>query len=169
MPERPLLILPSPGEPVARQRRHGGGGSFHRPNPGHQAERMLPQFERLQQTSEERRARLRLEARALVLEEVLVPETVGTVDEFIRAVEAVPEMEWLAEVEAEEIPPDDDFFALTDDGEERPVKDAEASLTGLEEGSQSLLISRVANAYLCQADSDNANLFHGCPLSICAV
>ena len=39
-------------------------------------------------------------------------ETVGTVDDFIRAVERVPGMEWLAEVEDEEIPPDDDFFCL---------------------------------------------------------
>ena len=49
-------------------------------------------------------------------------ETVGTVDNFIRAVEQVPGMEWLAEVEEEEIPPDDDFFALSQDGEARPGK-----------------------------------------------
>ncbi len=107
---------------MARQRRHGGGGSFHRPTPGRQAERLSPQFEHLQQTLEERRARLRMEARDLVPEEVVVLETVGTVDEFIRAVEAVPGMEWLAEVEVEEIPPDDDFFAVTADGEARPDK-----------------------------------------------
>ena len=105
---------------MARQKKYGGGGSFHRPNPGRQAERLSPQFEHLQQTLEERRARLRMEARDLVPEEVVVLETVGTVDEFIRAVEAVPGMEWLAEVEVEEIPPDDDFFALTGDGEARP-------------------------------------------------
>ena len=64
-----------------------------------------------------------MEARDLVPEEVVVLETVGTVDDFIRAVEAVPGMEWLAEVEAEEIPPDDDFFALAGDGEARPDRD----------------------------------------------
>ena len=64
-----------------------------------------------------------MEARDLVPEEVVVLETVGTVDEFIRAVEAVPGMEWLAEVESEGIPPDDDFFALADDGETRRDKD----------------------------------------------
>ena len=63
-----------------------------------------------------------MEARALVPEEVVVLETVGTVGEFIRAVEKVPGMEWLAEVEAEGIPPDDDFFALDKKGEERPGK-----------------------------------------------
>ena len=52
----------------------------------------------------------------------MVLETVETVDKFIRAVEAVPGMEWLAEVETEDIPPDDDFFALSGDGEARPDK-----------------------------------------------
>ena len=122
MPERPLLILPSPGEPVARRKRHSGGGKFHRPTPERQSERLSPQFERLQQTLEERRARLQMETRDLVPEEVVVLETVGTVDKFIRAVEAVPGMEWLAEIETEEIPPDDDFFALDKGGEERQGK-----------------------------------------------
>ena len=123
MPERPLLILPSPGEPVARRRRSAGGGKLHLPSPQRQTERLAPQFERLQQTLEERRVRLQMEARDLVPEEVVVLETVGTVGEFIHAVEKVPGMEWLAEVEAEEIPPDDDFFALASDGEARPDRD----------------------------------------------
>ena len=122
MPERPLLILPSPGEPVIRRKKGGGGGQFRRPSAERQAERLSPQFERLQQTLEERRTRLQMEARDLVPEEVVVLETVGTVDEFIRAVEAVPGMEWLAEIETEEIPPDDDFFALDKGGEERQGK-----------------------------------------------
>ena len=122
MPERPLLILPSPGEPVARRKKGVGGGQFHRPSPERQAERLSPRFERLQRALEERRVRLQMEARDLVPEEVVVLETVGTVGEFVRAVEAVPGMEWLAEIETEEIPPDDDFFALAGDGEARPDK-----------------------------------------------
>ena len=122
MPERPLLILPIPGEPVARRRRFGGGGNFHRPSPERQAERLAPRFALLQQALEARRARIQAEARDLVPEEVVVLETVGTVDDFVRAVEQVPGMEWLAEVEEEEIPPDDDFFALSQDGEARPGK-----------------------------------------------
>ena len=107
---------------MARRKKPPGGGKFHRPPPERQSERLSPQFERLQQTLEERRARLQMEARDLVPEEVVVLETVGTVDEFIRAVEAVQGMEWLAEIEAEEIPPDDNFFALAKDGEARPDK-----------------------------------------------
>lgn len=122
MPERPLLILPSPGDPVARQKKRGGGGGgkFHRPSVERQAERLSPQFERLQQALE--RARLRIEARDLVPEQVVVLETVGTVDDFIRAVNTVPGLEWLAEVDADDIPPDDDFFGLTNKGEAQPDK-----------------------------------------------
>ena len=49
-------------------------------------------------------------------------ETVGTVEDFVGAVERVPGMEWLAEVEQEEMPPDDDFFALDNGGQRRPDK-----------------------------------------------
>lgn len=122
MPERPLLILPSPGEPLPRQKSGGGGGQFQSPSAERQAERLSPLFQRLQQALEERRARLQMEARDVVPEEVVVLETVGTVDKFVRAVEAIPGMEWLAEIEAEEIPPDDDFFALSSDGEARTDK-----------------------------------------------
>ena len=122
MPERPLLILPHPGEPVTRRKRTGGGGKFHRPSPERQAERLGPRFALLQEALEARRARLQAEAHDLVPEEVIVLETVGTVDDFIRAVEHVPGMEWLAEVEEEEVPPDDDFFAMSKGGERRPDK-----------------------------------------------
>ena len=124
MPERPLLILPSPGAPLARQKGRGfGGEKFQRPSVERQKERLSPQFKRLQQAFDERRVRLQTESRDLVPEEVIVLETVGAVDDFIRAVERVPGMEWLAEVEVEGIPPDDDFFATALDGETRLDKD----------------------------------------------
>ena len=103
MPERPLLILPNPGEPAERRRRGGGGGRFNLPSRERQAERLTPRFARLQQALEARRARLRVEASGLVPEEVVVLETVGTIDGFIRTVEKVQGMEWLAEVEEEVI------------------------------------------------------------------
>ena len=122
MPERPLLILPNPGEPLDRLKRRGGGGNFPRPTRERQAERLSPQFNRLQQALEQRQLRLRTEASDLVPEEVVVLETVGTVDDFIRSVSRVQGMEWLAEVESEAIPPDDDFFAVPDDGDGQPEK-----------------------------------------------
>ena len=120
MPERPLLILPNPGEPVARRKRGGGGGKFHRPSLERQAERLAPRFALLQEAMEARRARLQADAHDLVPEDVVVLESVGTVEAFVGAVERVAGMEWLAEVEQEEIPPDDDFFALDKGGQRRP-------------------------------------------------
>ncbi len=122
MPERPLLILPNPGEPLDRQKRSGGGGKRHLPSRERQAERLSPQFERLQRTLKERRARLQIDTHAIVPEEVVVLEIVGTVDGFIRTAKAMPGMEWLAEVETEEIPPDDDFFALAGKNKTRSDK-----------------------------------------------
>lgn len=128
MPERPLLILPAPAEPAERRKKRGGGGRFHRPSRERQAERLMPRFEQLQRALEARRARLQTEAQGLVPEEVVVLETVGTVEGFIRAVEKVPGMEWLGEIEEEDIPPDDDFFALDDDEVRRRDKNLRGRL-----------------------------------------
>lgn len=122
MPDRPLLVLPTPVEPVERRKRGGGSGSFQRPSRERQMERLAPRFEQLQQTLEARRTRLQTDSQGVVPEEVVVLETVGTVEDFVRAVERIPGMEWLAEVEEGDIPPDDDFFALNSGGEEQPDK-----------------------------------------------
>ena len=122
MPKRPLLILPSPGKPVKRRKKGGGGPRLNLPSRRRQTERLTPRFKRLQQALNARRTRLQVEASGIVPEEVVVLETVGSIDGFIRAVEKVPGMEWLAEVEEEDIPPDDDFFAKTDDGAARKDK-----------------------------------------------
>ena len=122
MPERPLLLLPSPGEPVPRPMGRGGGGvDFPRPTRKRQAERLSPQFLALQEAFDKQLAQLQVESSDLVPEEVVVLEIVGTVDDFIRAVERVPKMEYLAEVEAEAIPPDDDYFSVVDDSAEQPT------------------------------------------------
>ena len=99
MPERPLLILPSPGEPLPRRRRGGGGGTPHLPGRVRQAERLDPKFDALQQALEARRVRVQAASHDLVPEEVVVLETIDTVEHFIRAIEKVPGMEWLAEID----------------------------------------------------------------------
>ncbi len=68
---------------------------------------------------EARRARLQTEALGLVPEDVIVLETVGTVDNFIVGIRNVPGLEWLGEIEEEDIPPDDDFFETDRRGEPR--------------------------------------------------
>ena len=119
MPERPLLILPSPGEPERRKQKSGGGGRPHLPSRERQAERLVPRFSLLQQALDARRARLRTEAAGVTPEEVVVLETVGPVEDFIVAVRNIDGLEWLGEVEEEDIPPDDDFFIVDREGAAR--------------------------------------------------
>ena len=122
MPERPLLILPDPGEPLPRRKKSGGGGTPHLPSRQRQAERLAPRFQALQRAMEARRVRLQTESHDLVPEEAVVLETVGTVENFVRAVEQIPGMEWLAEIEKEDILPDEDFFERSTKGEPRRDK-----------------------------------------------
>ncbi|MBN1843878.1 MAG: S8 family peptidase [Deltaproteobacteria bacterium] len=55
-------------------------------------------------------------------EEVLVLESVGPVENFLVAARNIPGMEFLGEIEEEDIPPDDDFFALDSKGRPKPEK-----------------------------------------------
>lgn len=85
-------------------------------------ERLDPKFNALRQAMEARRLRLQAESHDLVPEEVVVLETIGTVENFVRAVKKVPGMEWLAEIDETDVPPDEDFFETTTNGERRPDK-----------------------------------------------
>lgn len=122
MPERPLLILPAPSEPARRPKKHGGGDGLHLPSRDRQIERLNPLFTSLQQAFDARRARIQTEAAGLTPEEVIVLETAGPVDDFIVAVRGISGLEWLGEVEEEDIPPDDDFFVSASDGTARRDK-----------------------------------------------
>jgi Subtilase family. len=83
---------------------------------------LAPQFARLDTAFAAHRAKLSATASGLVPEEVIVLETVGPVDAFFGAVKRIRGMEWLGEYELEDIPPDDDFFAVDTRGERRPDK-----------------------------------------------
>jgi len=119
---RPLLILPEPGQPGKRRNLTGGASRPHHPDRARQAERLAPQFARLEAAFAARRAKLSATASGLVPEQVIVLETVGPVDAFFGAVKRIRGMEWLGEYELEDIPPDDDFFAVGTRGEPRPEK-----------------------------------------------
>jgi hypothetical protein len=112
MPERPLLILPAPGEPQSRAKKRGGGNRPHVPDRDRQAERLGPRFAALQQAV----PRLRTAAAGLAPEQVVVLETAGPVEDFIVAVRRIEGLEWLGELEDEDIPPDDDFFVVDKGG-----------------------------------------------------
>ena len=123
MPERPLLVLPKPGQPVERAKRRGFPANLNRPTRERQGVRLTPRFAALQQAINAHRTRFQVDIQTLVPEDVVVLETVSAVDHFVQAVERIPGMEWLAEVEDVDVPPDDDFFAQSNAGEriERPL------------------------------------------------
>lgn len=120
MPDRPLIVLPSP-VPASRGRLPGGGGSPHLPSRSRQGQRLGPKFETLRTYFEQRTIELRVSAAGQIPEEVIVFETVGSVANFLYAARLVPGLDFLAEWDVEDIAPDDDFF-----NEER----ADSHLTG---------------------------------------
>lgn len=75
-----------------------------------QQERLTPMFAELERAFAQQRAELQYSAAGLVPEQVLVIETVGYVQDFIAAVRRTPGMEWLGELDEEDIPPDEFFY-----------------------------------------------------------
>ena len=106
--DRPLLIFPEPGR-AERTKRQGFGGRIHTPNVGQQAERLAPQFQRLQDAMEQKRAALQDNTLGIQPEQVLVLETVGSIENFINAVNRIPGLDWLGEFEHEPFTPEHGF------------------------------------------------------------
>ena len=109
----PLLVFPAPVV-AERARRSSGVGRPILPEAGRQGERLAPQFHRLEQALANRRMALQGSSLGIEPEQVLVVETVGPVENFIRAVQKVEGLEWLAEYELEDIPPGDGFADAKD-------------------------------------------------------
>jgi len=121
MPEKPLLILPTPTAPAERGKKQGGGSNVNKPSRARQGERLGPRFTALQNTLDARKASLQSEVTGMIPEEVLVLETAGPVKDFAITVRNAG-IEWLGEIEEEDIPPDDDFFEKNKKGEKREDK-----------------------------------------------
>jgi hypothetical protein len=69
-----------------------------------------PRLDELEAAFETKRLTMRTTAAGLVPEDVLVLETAGTVDDFFKAASKIDGLEFLAEYDEEDVPPDDDFF-----------------------------------------------------------
>ena len=99
-----LLVFPRP-IPAERARRRGGPTNIERPQPSDQARRLTPQFQRLQEALDRQSIVLQDNPLGLQPEQVLVLETVGSIENFANAVRYVPGLEWLGESELHDIPP----------------------------------------------------------------
>ncbi len=112
MPEKPLLIFPSPSE-VGRYKLSSGPPSpFTTPTKRQQVERLQPSFDSLERTLRAKRVSLQSEVSGIEPEMVLVFETRGLVQDFFKAVRKISELEWLGEMEQDFDP--NDFFYYAD-------------------------------------------------------
>lgn len=67
-------------------------------------------FNQLQAAFEARRVEIQQNTTGIDPEQVLVIETIGSVDNFANAVKRIEGLEWMGELESDEIAPDQDFY-----------------------------------------------------------
>ncbi len=109
MPERPLLLFPTP-ELASRIKRKGFPQKIHKPDMTRQGIRLPPMFHQLQQAISQKRIEVQATASGIEPEFVLVIETIGSVDDFSNAVKRVEGLEWMGEIDSDEIMPNEDFY-----------------------------------------------------------
>lgn len=119
MSDFPLLIFPKP-ETAAKAKKFGGGDKFREPDPGRQAKRLAPQFQRLQQALDRQKIALQQSSLGILPEQVLVLETIGPIGRFFNAVGKLDGFEWLGEFDIDEISPAYGFEDETDP--DKPLK-----------------------------------------------
>jgi hypothetical protein len=120
MPETPLLFFPRPARAEV-QGRPRSSPSIRFPSALRQRDRLSPQFSDLERIFASKLAHIQDNTAGLFPEQTLVLETVGKVDDFYRAVQRIPSLEWMGEFDIEGLTPDEDFY---------DEEDVEAGLPG---------------------------------------
>lgn len=92
MVERPLLVFPQPAT-IGRRKKPGGAGKVTMPPPQRQAQRLEFKVSGIDRYFSRRSVELRSGPAGAEPEDVLVLETIGTVEDFIRAVNRIPGMD----------------------------------------------------------------------------
>lgn len=109
MAERPLLIFPAP-ELASRSKLGSGRRKIHGPTHPRQGQRLSPLFTQLQRTFDNRRVEIQRTMVGIDPEQVLVIETIGSIENFANAIKKIEGLEWMGEIEADELPSDQDFY-----------------------------------------------------------
>ncbi len=110
MTEFPLLIFPKPENTDRTKQERKQNLNIHKPNTQRQIERLSPKFQELQTIFETQKAEIQHSMIGLELEQVLVMEIIGSIENFLNAVKKIEGLEWLAEIESDEIEPDEDYY-----------------------------------------------------------
>ena len=109
MPERPLLIFPTPQQ-ADRTKLKPLFGRVHKPDVTIQGQRLSPMFNQLQAAFDARRVEIQQNTAGIDPEQVLVIEIIGSVDNFANAIKRIEGLAWMGEIESDEIAPDQDFY-----------------------------------------------------------
>lgn len=105
MAERPFLFFP---EPVVGDRRRlgGGGGKLFLPSAAEQRKRLNARFKQIARSFQQ----VQTTVKGFEPEQVVVFETIGeSPHDLVKAAKNVPGLEWLAEMDLEEVDPTDGF------------------------------------------------------------
>ena len=113
MAEYPLLFFPSPAK-ATRSKQGGGAVGFNKPTMQRQRERLAPKFDLLRAAFVAEQADIQGTVTGVDPEQVLVFETIGSVEDFASAAKRIDGFEWLGEIELDEIAPDADFYDEND-------------------------------------------------------
>lgn len=116
-PQYPFLLLPS-SVSAEKGKRSGGPSGIHFPGRRQQIQRIGPQIQRLERQFARQSAILQKSHAGAAVEQVVVLETVGAVDDFYRTVER-SELQFLFDVDGEPTPVDAEF--RRDDGDQEPL------------------------------------------------
>lgn len=111
MPERPLILFPTP-EQAERIKRKMFTPPPAYPSIARQYDRLNPYLGVLRQAFQQKAVAIQNSPAGLNPEFALVFEVVGSVENFYTAVKRVEGMEWMFETSTDDIEPDNDFYNL---------------------------------------------------------
>ena len=114
MSDFPLLFLPRPSSASKTDRKPFPPSKPRRPDLQRQSERLSPILQSLQEAYERRALELQANMDGIDPEQVLVLETIGSIQAFVKAVRKIKGLSWLGEIEVDDIPSDQDFFDESD-------------------------------------------------------
>ena len=118
MPDRPLILFPSP-ERADREHKPSGFTKIVKPSIERQFTRLQPSFNVLRTAFEQKTVKVQQSPIGINPDFALVFEIIGTVDNFYTAVQHTEGLEWIFDSESDPFAPDDDFYQVNNASGER--------------------------------------------------
>jgi len=118
MAQRPFMVFPEPT--VAEKARRGGGGAqLHRPSPQEQKQRLDQKFQSIASGIRT----VQGTTQGVEPEQVVVFESLGeAVEGLVKAAGKIPGLEWLAEMDLDDVRPQGEFYSESDRSADLPCR-----------------------------------------------